>query len=147
VGALRLSYTAKDRRRELAATIAPEVECVAEASTFEQRIVKEVWEAAVSRDAASKTQRVLAEAVGNGNADDVDRAAHAYATKNQALADKLGSSVVQQSIADVHKRAVAAKQEQNKSAPARGVASRRMKASSSFLERSDAYSADPLMGL
>jgi Ca-activated chloride channel family protein len=147
LGSLRLSYTAADRPHELSAAIAPEVECVADSERFENGIVKEVWEAAVSRDAASKTQRVLAEAVASGSAADVDRAAAAYTNKNQALAAKLKSSVVQQSIDDVQKRAQVAKQAQNESAPQRHVASKRMKARSSFLERKDAYSADPMLGM
>ena len=147
LGSLRLDYVAGDQRHELHAAIAPEVECVADNERFENGIVKEVWEAAVSRDAASKTQRVLADAVANGNAADVDRAASEYVSKNQALAAKLKSNVVQQSIDDVQKHAEAAKQAQNASAPARHVASKRMKASSSFLERKDAYSRDPMLGM
>jgi hypothetical protein len=54
---------------------------------------------------------------------------------------------VQQSIDDVQKRAQVAKQAQNESAPQRHVASKRMKARSSFLERKDAYSADPMLGM
>jgi Ca-activated chloride channel family protein len=147
LGSVRLTYDERDGARELAARIAPRVECVSEQAAFERGIVKEVWEAAVSRDALSRTQRALADAVASGSEADVDRAAADYARNNQALADKLGSKVVQQSIADVQRGASAAKQAQRAGSEERERSGKRLRARSTFLNRSDAYSADPLMGM
>jgi Ca-activated chloride channel homolog len=143
LGSLRLTYDEQGNTRELAARVEPRVTCVSEQAAFEQGIIKEVWEAAVTNDALSRTQRELGDAIERGNEADVDRAAGEYARKNQALADKLGSSVVQQSISDVQRGAVAAKQAQKAPAAEREVAGKRTRARARMLPRRDAYWSDP----
>jgi Ca-activated chloride channel family protein len=144
LGSVRLTYDEQGATHELAARVEPRVTCVSEQTAFEQGIVKEVWEAAVTNDALSRTQRALADAVERGSAADVDHAADDYAQKNQALADKLGSSVVQRSIVELQQGAVAAKQAQAAPAAEREVSGKRMRAKSTLLKRRDSYLADPM---
>lgn len=108
VGSISLRYRRDAQPFEVKAAELPKIEVVADSSSFEQRIVKPVWERAMLEDELTKSREQMGAAIRSGNAGDVDRAVQS-AEKQRSLALRLGSRRVLEDMDNIHAAAAPAK--------------------------------------
>ncbi|HEY2733383.1 MAG TPA: VWA domain-containing protein [Polyangiales bacterium] len=141
-----LVYKRDERVQAVNADALPSLRCVADRELFEQSIDRDVWERAITSDEFRRRQLALGKAIGDGDGADVDREVKGYA-QNRALAEKLGSRRVLDSIDALDSAATRAKAAQAAPASERSFQAKQRKAQATFGLHRDAYNDDPLAGM
>ncbi|HEX4352983.1 MAG TPA: VWA domain-containing protein [Polyangiales bacterium] len=141
-----LTYKRDEYTHSVVADALPALRCVADRDSFEHAIDREVWERAITTDEFQRRQLALGKAIGEGDGADVDREVKSYA-QNRALAEKLGSQRVLDSIDALDGAATRAKAAQAAPAAARSFEAKQRKAQATFGLRRDAYNDDPSAGM
>lgn len=138
LGAISLRYRRNTKPFEVALVETPRVECVAEASVFEQSIVKSVWEEATVVEELAQRREQLGAAIRDGEAADVDGVV-AQADRQRGLAERLGSARVLAELAKLRAEAAPAKAAQRAGGETRSMAAKNSVADGFGLRNSSSY--------
>ena len=146
LGQFSLRYRHGDTLLAAQAPPLPALRCIADRTEFERGIQRDLWEDYVTGEEYERAQNAIGNAIGNGNAADVDREKAAF-EQNRALANALGSKRVLDQLSTMESEAEEAKTAQQLPLKARTYRAKQKKAAALFERRAGAYLADPKAGL
>jgi hypothetical protein len=147
LGSFALRFKKEDVLYVLAAEPLPTLACVDDSARYEASIVKPVWEQYTVTELYQKAQSAIGRAIAEGDAKDLERERSDYYVANAALANKLGSARVLESLDAMTQQVERAKRQQAESPTRRAYYSKQEKSRALFMRRRDAYNSDPLLGL